>query len=155
MISPELIRRYPFFGPFSMEQLSQIAMLGEELEVEPGSIIFEERQPADGLYLLLNGGVDLSFKSEEAFHPKGSKEFIVGEINPGEIFGTSALIEPYVLKATARAAKTSQVVRIDAAGLRALMDSNPQIGYLAMQQIAEVLMERLAYTRVQLAAAWA
>ncbi|MBN1148759.1 MAG: Crp/Fnr family transcriptional regulator [Anaerolineales bacterium] len=155
MISPELLRRHPFFGPFDGNQLSEIAMIANEIEVGASQEIFEECGPADTLYLLLEGGVSLYYKSEEEFHPKASKEFSVGEINPGEMFAVSSLIEPYVLNATARTSKPCKLVKIDAVAMRQLFDKDNRMGYIAMQQITQVLMERLAYTRVQLAAAWA
>lgn len=155
MISPELLRRYPFFGLLNENQLYAIAMISDEVAVEAGETLFEECKPAEALYLLVEGGVDLYYKSEEEYHPKTRKEFLVGEINPGEIFSLSAMIEPYVLSASARASKASNLIRIDAAELRKLCQEDPQMGYVVMQQIAKALMERLVYTRVQLAAAWA
>lgn len=155
MISPEILRRYPFFGPFNDEQLSEIAMIAEEASYEKDRELFEECQPANNFYLLLEGSIDLYYKSEEEYHPKDSKEFSVGEINPGEVFGISAVIVPYVLNATARAAQPCKVVKIDGPMLRELLENNPKMGYIAMHQVTKAIMERLAYTRVQLAAAWA
>jgi CRP-like cAMP-binding protein len=154
MISPELLRRYPSFGLFNETQLKAIAMIAEEDSAPAGTVLFEERQPATHLYLLLEGGVDLSYRSEEEYHPKTRKEFAVGEINPGELFSISALIEPYVLNATARLSQDSKFVKIEAASLRELMEQDCSMGYLAMKQITKALMERLIYTRVQLAACW-
>ena len=155
MISSELLKRYPFFGPFNDSQLRAIAKIAEEASVKAGAQIFEECQPADTFYVLVEGAVELYYKSEEEFHPKTSKEFSVGEINPGEVFAFSSLIEPYVLNATGRAIKDCRVIMIDAKALRGLFEEDPRMGYLALHQLTKALMERLAYTRVQLAAAWA
>jgi CRP-like cAMP-binding protein len=155
MISPELFRRFPFFAPFSENDLKEMALISEEFQGVKGDQLFEECQPANFLFLLLEGGVDLSYKSEETFHPKTSKEFPVGEINPGEVFGISSLIEPYILSATARLSQDSKYITIEANHLRKMIEGNHHLGYLLLQQISKVLMERLAYTRVQLAAAWA
>ena len=155
MISPETLRRYPEFGPFTDDQLREIAMIAVETSAEENEVIFEECGPADALYLLLEGSVDLSYKSQEEYHPKASKVFSVGEINPGEIFSLSSLIEPYVLNATATASKPCKMVKIEAKALRQLLENDPSMGYAMMQQIIKAMMERLIYTRVQLAAAWA
>ena len=155
MISPELLRRYPFFGPFGDEQLKEIAMLADEVTVDAGEQLFEECETADTLYLLLEGSIDLYYKSEEEYHPKDSKEFSVGEINPGEIFAISAVINPYVLNATARVSRKAHLVKFNAKALRELFEKDPRMGYIAMHQVTKAIMERLAYTRVQLAAAWA
>ncbi len=158
MISPELLRRYPFFAHFTGEQLREIAMITEEATAAAGEILFEECGPADTLYLLEDGSVDLFYFAKgksSSSEEKEKKELPVGEINPGEIFGISALIDPYVLSAAGRASKPSTFLKIEAAALRQLFAQDPIAGYLAMQQVARALMERLDYTRVQLAACWA
>lgn len=153
MISPELLRRYPFFAHLSDAQLRALAMIADELPYEAGAEILNECGSADWFFLLLEGGIDLTFKSEEEYHPKGSKVFHVGEINPGEVFGISALIEPYEYNATATAAVSSRAIKFDARALRALLDLDQSLGCPIMRQVAKAVMERLAYTRVQLAAA--
>ena len=155
MISPELLRRYPFFGSFGDAHLRAIAMIADEGTAEQDIELFKECDPANTLYLLVDGAVDLYYKAEEEYHPKGKKEFLVGEINPGEIFSVSALIKPYVLNATARTSRPCRYIKIEAGALRKLLDEEPRMGYLVMQEITKALMERLTYTRVQLAAAWA
>ena len=155
MISPELLRRYPFFGPFNDEQLKAIAKIADEEKADKDVELFQECQPADTFYLLLEGSIELSYKSQEEYHPKTSKEFYVGEINAGEVFAISALIVPYALNATGRTTQPSRYVKIDATALRKMLDEDPAMGYVIMQQVTKAIMERLAYTRVQLAAAWA
>ena len=155
MESPELLRRYPFFSRFSEKQLKAIAEISDEIDLSKGEKIFEECQPANFLFLLIEGGVDLSYKSAEEFYPKTRKDFDVGEISPGEILAFSSLIEPYALNATAHASQPSKFIKVDAVALRKLFENDPHMGYIAMQQLTKAIMERLADTRVQLAAAWA
>ena len=155
MISPEKLKRITFFAPFKPEHLQQIAMMADEIEITKGSVLFEECQTAEFFYVLVDGSFDLYYKTEEDYPQKVSKEFGVGEINPGEILTFSALIEPYVLNASGKASKDSLVIKIDAKALRKLFEEEPRLGYQAMQQLTKAIMENLAYTRVQLAAAWA
>jgi CRP-like cAMP-binding protein len=153
MVSPELLRRYPFFANLNDAQLRAMAMIADELTFEAGSVVLIECEPADRLYLLLEGSIDLTYKSEETYHPKETKVFPVGEINPGEIFGVSALIEPYEYNATAVASTASRVVKFDGNALRALLDLDYSLGCPIMRRIAKAIMDRLISTRVQLAAA--
>ena len=155
MVSTEILKRYPFFSRFTEKQLKAMAEIADEFTTKEGELLFEECQPANSLYLLLEGGVDLSYKSEEEFYPKTRKDFDVGEISPGEVFAFSSLIEPYALNATAHASQDSKFIKVDAIALRKLFDEDPRMGYVAMQQLTKAIMERLADTRVQLAAAWA
>ncbi|MBI5563864.1 MAG: cyclic nucleotide-binding domain-containing protein [Chloroflexi bacterium] len=153
MISPELLRRYPFFGFLSELQLEALAMLAEEVEVEQGATLFHNDQPADGLYLLVEGGVDLYYVVTDRDDPRRVKEFFISEISAGEILGISALIEPHIYTSTARASSRSEVVKIEASGLRALCEADAQLSNGLMKATARVAMERLHDTRVQLAAA--
>ncbi len=149
MISPELLRRYPFFGCLDEAQQKAVAMISEEIACERGMTLFEEGQPVQSLHFLLEGSVDL-------FYAAGSgpqDQFLICEISPGEPFGISALIEPYTLTATARVAAPSRILKINAAGLRALCEADCRMGHALMRQAARVAMERLHYTRLQLAAA--
>ena len=80
MVSPELLRRYPFFGDLTDAQLKSIAMISEEVEVPEVTHLFSEGHSADHLYLLMNGSVDLTFTSQEEFRPETKKL----KIHPGE-----------------------------------------------------------------------
>jgi len=149
MISLELLRRYPFFAGLDEAELKALAMISEEVCAPTGTILFEEGQTADALFLLLSGSVDLSFNS-----PLGNSEQIhIGEVNPGEPFAVSALIPPHMLKHTARAGNAVHTLKITVAPLRAICEKNTRVGYVVMRQVAEAAMERLHFTRVQLAAA--
>jgi CRP-like cAMP-binding protein len=153
MISPEILRRYPFFGHLEPGQLKAIAMIAEEMGFQKNDFLLEEGQPANSLFLLVDGNIDLIFISKDEFHPEHSKVFNVGEINPGEVFGISALIEPYIYSSTAQATSVGKCLKIDAVALRALFELDQRLGCTLTRQVAKAAMERLAATRVQLAAA--
>lgn len=153
MISPEILRRYPFFSHLEASQLKAIAMIAADMEFQEAEYILNEGQPANNLYLLVDGSVDLIFISKDELHPEHTKVFNVGEINPGEVFGISALIEPYLYTSTARAATAGKCIKIDASALRALFELDQRLGCTLTRQIAKAAMDRLAATRIQLAAA--
>jgi len=117
-------------------------------------MIFEECNPAESLYLVLEGLVDLYYRSTREDQSKPPKEFLAGEISPGEFLGFSSLIEPFVLNATARASQNTRVIKIDASELRNLCEKDSLLGYRVMTKLAKEAIERLIAVRVQLAAAW-
>ncbi len=153
MISPELLRRFPFFGFLDDTQLKDVAMLAEEIDVEQGTNIFEGEQPAAGLYVMVDGSIDLNFKVVDHEDPRIVKEFFISELNPGDIFGLSAIVEPFVHTMTAKVNAPSKVIKIEASGLRALSELDVKLQAGLMKAAAKAAMERLNDTRVQLAAA--
>jgi CRP/FNR family cyclic AMP-dependent transcriptional regulator len=153
MISTEILRRYPFFAGLSEAQLKAVAMLAQETTYQKDATIFEECAQADRLFLLLEGSVDLYYRSQEEFHPTTTKNFFVGEINPGEVFGTSSIIEPFELNATARTPVNCHLVEIDAIELRKLISQDLELANKLLLAVIKTLKERIGAMRVQLAAA--
>ena len=149
MVSQELLRRFPLFASLDEAQRKAVAYICEEIHCAAGTMLFEEGESADALYLLLGGSVKLYFNALVQAH----KELLIGEVSPGEPFGISAMISPHVLTHTARAGKPCHVLKIDAAALRALCEKDTPMGYILMRHITAAAMERLHFTRVQLAAA--
>ena len=149
MISLELLRRSPFFAGLDEQELKSIALMSGQVQSAAGTTLFEEGETANAFYLLLEGSVALSFNSP--LEP--NSQIHIDEVNPGEPFAISALIPPHILTHTARTSSPCQMIRIDAAALRALCDKDCNVGYTLMRQVATAAMERLYFTRVQLAAA--
>ena len=150
MISPELLRRYPFFALLADDQLKAIAMVAEEKIYPKETLLVKENTPANKLILLLEGDVDLIYSGggEGAIC-----NALVGSIAPGEMLGISSLIEPYTYISSARATIPVKVVEIDGAAVRALMQLDKMLGYTLMSNTATAVLERLKYTQVELAAA--
>lgn len=153
MVSPELLRRYPFFGFLDDAQLRAVAMIAEEVVVERGETLCREGDEANALYLLMDGGVELHYIVVDERSHAVLRDFLVGHVNPGELLGISALIEPYHLTTDVRTTVVSRLLRIDAAGLRALCELDAKLAYGMMRQAAAAAMERLEATRVELVAA--
>jgi len=150
MISPELLRRYPFFSLLTDDQLKAIAMIAGEKTYPKDTILLKEDTPASKLFLLLEGDVDLIFSGggEGAI-----VNALVGSIAPGEVLGVSSMIEPFKFISSAKSTTAIKVIEIDSSALRALCEVDAKMGYALMRNIATAVLERLKYTQVELAAA--
>ncbi|MCI0519108.1 MAG: Crp/Fnr family transcriptional regulator [Chloroflexi bacterium] len=154
MISPERLRAYPFFQALSDDRLRAIAMIAERESVPAGVTLFREGQAADTLYFLEDGCIDLYYTQGGTRQSDLRKGIPVGEINPGEPFSVSALIEPYTLSSTAYVSRPSAIIKISAKALRALFEKDGKMAYQITYQAAKAVIGRLYATRIQLAAAW-
>ncbi len=152
MVTPELFHHYPIFSFLKPEMLSAIAAISREEVYEKGAIIYREKEHTDYLYILVKGSVELLFKIE-ADNPD-PKELHFGEVSAGEMFGISALLEPFTHTSTARVLRTSTIIKIQAAGLMALYKDDPLMAYNMMRQVAKTTTKRLNATRLQLAMAY-
>lgn len=150
MVSPELLRRYPFFAMLDFEQLKAMALIAEEKSYAKGTILLKENTPATKLMILIEGDLDLVYSGggEGAI-----SNALVGSIAPGEACGVSSLIEPYQYISSVRATVPVKVIEIDGISMRALMQVDSKLGYTMMSNISAAVLERLKYTQVELAAA--
>jgi CRP/FNR family cyclic AMP-dependent transcriptional regulator len=104
------------------------------------------------LFVLISGNVEHYFVIVDSPNPAIRKEFYLSDINPGDTFGLSSLVEPFRHTTTARATTSSRVIQIEASSLRTLGELDARLGYVIMYQVAKAVSEKLEATRVQLAA---
>jgi CRP-like cAMP-binding protein len=134
------------------KQLKAIAMIAQEIQLQPGDILFKSNTPADALFFLTKGSLPYYIVVTSEHIPDYQQEYFVGYINPEELFGISALVEPYLYTTTLRAEQHCQIIKINANALRALCEVDVQLSLGLMKAVARAAMERLNMTRVQLAA---
>ncbi len=108
--------------------------------------------PAEAFYFVTKGNLPYYIVVTSEHIPDYRHEYFVGYINPEEIFGISALLEPHRYTATMRADKPCSVIKIDAPALRALCDMDLQLQVGLLEAVAKAAMDRLQMTRVLLVA---
>ena len=153
MISPAILRRFPFFGFMSEEQLKAVAMIANELTLEKNEVIVEAGKPAENFFYLIEGDIAYYSVATSEHDPYYKREYFITDINPGEVFGISALIEPHVYTATLKADKVSRVIKFDAPALRTMCEVDLKLSCELHRDVAKAAMERLKYTQIELAAA--
>ena len=145
MISLEVLRRYPYFAKVSEESLKKVAMAADEFIVPAGATLFTEGDPADKLYILLDGELDIQYTLGS-----GEKK-TVDTLVSGELMLWSALVEPFRSTESGKLRKDSRLVAIDGKKLRELCEQDHSLGFRMMNSVAQLLATRLEGARVQLA----
>lgn len=159
MISPELIRRYPFFASLSHEQIVTLAKVADEVTVETDHYFFHEGDNLDNFYLVLEGVVaivvevpdrDVEQKvSEQLTGELQTKEVVTSAVGPGEVFGWSALVSPHQATTSGKATTPCRVVTFDCQQLLEIFEEDCQFGYVMTQKIAQIVRERLRDVRIE------
>ncbi len=148
MVSPELLRRFPFFGGLNDDQLRGIAMLSQEESYDGGALILREGDVAQKLYILASGSVELLLN----LAPGRTGQVFVGAVAPGEPFGISALVEPYNYSTSVRAESAVKAIAVDGPGVRAMCAVDCALCQAIMLQLVRALQDRLQACHVQVAA---
>ncbi|MGA2033809.1 MAG: cyclic nucleotide-binding domain-containing protein [Thermoguttaceae bacterium] len=146
MVSPEILRRYPYFAAISDESLKRIAMVAEEKCIKAGTPLFGEGDPASHLSVILRGEVNIQYLL-------GNGELrTVDTLVPGDLLGWSAIIEPFKYTAIGVTTRDTELLCVDGVKLREIFEHDPLLGYRLAIQVAKLLAHRLEGARVQLAA---
>ena len=122
--------------------MEKILAVGREMPMKKGQQIIKEGQAANGVYILRSGAVELMSTVEKGFDLPIS---ILRE--PGDVFGTSALIPPYQYSLSARCVEKGMLFCMETASLRNLAAEDRDIGCQMMTNLAAYFLDRLKETR--------
>jgi CRP-like cAMP-binding protein len=138
MVSPELIRRYPYFSGISIERLNMLANMAEEIEYEPDLYFHHEGDDIDKVYIIVEGDISLvtSF-------PQQDKEVVINTLSTGDVFGWTSLLPPFTAGAGAKSNSKCKLIEFKSSQLREKFEDDYEFGYLMMTKIAQIIRERL------------
>lgn len=159
MISPELVRRYPFFAGLSTEEITVLAQAAQEMIVEVGHYFFHEGDELDHFYIVVEGKVGVivdvpdpnvrqSF-SRQLIGNLITREVVVATVETGEMFAWSALVPPHRATSSAKALYRCRVISFDCHVLQNSFEDNHRFGYLTMLKVASVIRDRLRTMRLE------
>lgn len=130
----EFLKEHSIFKVLDMRILEGISPIFSEVQFGPGQIVFRQGDPADAVYIVRDGSVEV-IQGEDP--PK-----IIAYLTAGECFGEMALVHETPRSATIRVPETATVVRLPKAALKELRSRFPEV----TSAIAEVINHRLAGT---------
>ncbi|HEU5277992.1 MAG TPA: cyclic nucleotide-binding domain-containing protein [Gaiellaceae bacterium] len=139
-----VLQDFPVFAGVSPDQLSLLAGCASNVHFAEGAVLFREGDPADVFYAVRHGSVAL-----ELFVPARGP-VTIETLESGEVVGWSWLFPPYRWHFDARALTPIRATAFDGACLRGKCEQDPALGYDLMSRFAQVLIERLQWTRLRL-----
>ena len=139
-----LIEKQTFFKGLSVPQLQLLTESAMEIQFDPGQSIFQEGNPANRFYLILEGKVALESESKEC------DMIHIETLGPGDDLGWSWLFPPYYLHLSARALEPTRTIFFYGTRLREQCEQDHELGYELMKRIAEVMIQRLQATQQRL-----
>ncbi|MCD0485955.1 cyclic nucleotide-binding domain-containing protein [Streptacidiphilus sp. ASG 303] len=125
-------------------QRERLAALAREAAFPAGARIFEEGEPADRFWVVLEGRAALDVSV-----PGGPRP-VVETLGPGDLLGWSWFFPPYVWHLGAVADGPLRVREFDAAAVRVVCDEDPVLGYALARAVGGVVAHRLKATRMRL-----
>jgi CRP/FNR family transcriptional regulator, cyclic AMP receptor protein len=140
----EILAQVPFFEGMPEDEIALIAGCGRNVRIDAGETIFRQGDAADTFYVVRHGSVAVG----NFVPPRG--ELVIETLEAGDLLGWSWLFPPYRTHFDARALSTVRATQFDGACLRDKCAADPALGYDLMSRFAQVLIERLQWTRLRL-----
>ena len=138
MVSTEWLKKTELFGTLSESQLSALLSHASVESFPEGKVIFSQGDEANHLYLLIEGRIDLSFKTGEKI------DFLTSKVEKeGAVFGVPSLIEPFRYNVTATCLNPSKIFVIDAARVRMEMEKDLRMGMEILKKLVAIYFNRL------------
>nr|WP_245850444.1 MFS transporter [Mycobacterium angelicum] len=121
------LKNLPLFAGLDDETLADLRRSAEEIELEAGSYLFREGDPADSLYVVRDGRV-------QAIQSLAGAQVVVREVGRGEVIGELGLLINAPRSASIRAVRDTTLVRL----------TKDQFNKIADARVLGALLEELA-----------
>lgn len=105
--------------------------LFEPFSCQVGTVILKQGAPADCLYLIISGTVEVSFK------PYDGTSFTLSYVEKGGLFGWSAVVGSEKYSSSAVAVEDVEAFRIRGSALRKFCLEHPEAGVDILERLAE------------------
>jgi CRP-like cAMP-binding protein len=128
-IEIEALRNTPFFADLAEGDLVAISQVGRPASFDAGTKIFEEGDAGDGMYIVLEGSVQVTVGGR--FHT----------LKAGDFFGEMALISSKKRLATVEAVEPLRTLQIPAAAFREFVLDHPSVALSMLGALVERLRE--------------
>lgn len=139
MTTIQELKSYKLFNGLTDDELSRIVPLCQERSLKKGTICFKQGTPASELHLCRIGKVNIVVQHFEA----PTIYVRVHTAVEGEVFGWSALVEPFQYTASAICVENTEEIYLRNADLFKLFDQVPRTGYTFMKNLAAIVSSRV------------
>jgi CRP/FNR family transcriptional regulator, cyclic AMP receptor protein len=101
-----------------------------------GTVVFEQGDFAEYLYLVVSGEVTIRFK------PEDGPIMTVTRVQPGGIFGWSAAMGNPAYTSAAVCSLDSEMLHIRGSDFRMLCEKHPALGQIILERLSAIMTER-------------
>jgi len=138
----QVLENVPIFEHLTAKELSEVVRLTHERTYKKDEHVFKKLAPAEGMYVILDGGVLITDSDSET---------IFATLESGDFFGELALLDEEPRSASAISTMPSRLIGFFRTDLLTLMKRSPELGNKILLTLSRILGERLRRTNQELA----
>jgi CRP-like cAMP-binding protein len=124
------------FKDLDEDRMELIRPLFESLSCKAGTVVFQQGTPADFLYFIITGKVEMSFK------PYDGTPITVSHVEKGGLFGWSAVVGSENYTSSAIAIEEVKAIRVRGSELRKFCIEHPEAGKDILERLADGVSSR-------------
>ena len=138
----EALESSDFFRGLDRKDIEKIASLCRDETFQPGQVIFRQGDTGDRVYIIAEGQVTLE-RTVDLGTRRGN--VVIGIIGKGRAFGcwSTLLGISHSFLSSASCQKPTKAVLFNGTEIRALMLSNPALGFCILERLCFFLRDRL------------
>jgi CRP-like cAMP-binding protein len=133
VVLDDVFMQAPLFAALDTEDAAALRNSLTETTVAKGEALFNEGEPGDRMYVILEGKVKLGQTSSDG------RESLLGVLGPGEMFGELSMFDPGLRTSTATALTDCVVLGIGNDQLRPWLAGRPEVAASLLQALARRL----------------
>jgi len=137
------LKNISFFDGFSSEQLKLLRTIFLPFDCAEGVMLFEQDDPAENIYLVVQGEVNIVFKPDDA------PELVVARVTDHGVVGWSAAIGRPTYTSSAICKTDCKLLKLRHKDLHDFSVTYPELGNLVLEHLADLISERLRNTHSQ------
>lgn len=128
------------------DQVNAISEASETLNCVAGETVYERGAKADHFFTVLKGRVALRLAGKEGVR------IVIDEVTNGAMFGSCVCFNRDSYALTAQCTEDSEILKVEGAVLKNLMDEDLMMGYGLQTRISEIYFTRYTDTMKKLQA---
>ncbi len=125
-----------FFEGIDAEVINEIEKDSSVEVYEKGEVIFEKGQPAEFLYILKNGDIDLLVREKDVM--------ICNLVEPGEVFGWSSIVEKGVYTASCVCNLPTKAFKIPKNKIEDIFNRYPKAAVMFYRRLGSIFSKRIS-----------
>ncbi len=140
----ELLGATWFGADMSVKTRARLAAVGHLVDFPDGAVIVREGTPCEEMGVIVQGRVALRMALA------GGQDRTILTVEPGDVFGWSAVVAPGMATSTCVAVGPTQAVLFDGVDLRLALAIDSDLASVIYQRLLACVIRRLMATRIQL-----
>ena len=137
------LARSVVFERLSPNDLDLVLAATELVDAKPGQVILTEGTPGDGMYVVLEGEVEIFLPQRSGTGLRRPSRVGLNRLGPGRCFGEYGALDDQPSSASARAVGAAKLALVPRAKFRELLERHDAIGRVVYANLLRFLIGRL------------